>query len=275
MIMLKKIDDEGARKEYVISVRIPNELGKEFDNVAVFLQLNKTDFISECVRKLVDDNEFLMEYHTIMREIIDDIKRELKKVPDKHLKVIHGTIDSISDISIFSLCDFLFVSSKDYRESLLGVRSSFDKNFNFNLDEGSLKISKDEFILTPEEISLLMLPKPVQIPAEEIIHDKNWSDSLETKKIFLLLAADDLFAFHILAKILASISAEPESMKTTLKKVISEIIEEANRHDRADHVLVIDAEGRFRRGKNMLYNPVYLETIDKFVQRHKDEDTNK
>lgn len=273
--MLKKIDDEGARKEYVISVRIPNELGKEFDNVAVFLQLNKTDFISECVRKLVDDNEFLMEYHTIMREIIDDIKRELKKVPDKHLKVIHGTIDSISDISIFSLCDFLFVSSKDYRESLLGVRSSFDKNFNFNLDEGSLKISKDEFILTPEEISLLMLPKPVQIPAEEIIHDKNWSDSLETKKIFLLLAADDLFAFHILAKILASISAEPESMKTTLKKVISEIIEEANRHDRADHVLVIDAEGRFRRGKNMLYNPVYLETIDKFVQRHKDEDTNK
>ena len=266
MVMLKKIDDQGARKEYVISVRIPNELGKEFDNVADFLPLNKTDFITECVRKLVDDNLFLMENHHIMIEIIEDIRQELKKVPEKYLKVIHGTVENINDIAIISLCDFLFVSYKDFRESMKGVKSYFEKDIEFLLDMGADSFGefKDEFVLTTEEISLMMLPKQLQIPAEEIIHDKKWSDLLETKKMFLLLAADDLFAFHTSQKIISSIISEPNERKTSLKKVISDIIKEADERRDEEHILIIDAEGRFRRGKDMVYYPVYLETIERF-----------
>lgn len=246
--MIKKKSDIGKRKEYVISVRIPNNLGEEFDKVASFLPLNKTDFITECVRRLVFDNKFLMDSNQKIEEIIEYIKDELARVPKKNLKVINGNIDLMSNIAIYSLCDFLFSASEDYWKSMTEIKKNLEKKFHVIVgdDEDLFKEYTGEFILDMEDISLMMLPKPMHIPAEDLVYDDKWSDTLETKKMLLILAIDKLLEIH------------------SLKKIISDIIKEENKIKNDEHVLIIDAQGRFRRGKDIVYNPVYLETVEKW-----------
>ena len=235
------------RKGQVISVRIPEDLAKKFNEIAKFLPMNKTDFITECIKKLVNDNDFLMHYYPETDDLLRIIKKEIKKVRKTHLQVENGFIRDINELAIFSLCDFLFSSSKEYWQTMKDVLANLKKEWKIEIGQGEelFQEFKGDFLFDMEDISLMILPKEMFVPAEDLVEDIKWSDSLEIKKLLLLLAAQQFIK------------------KYNLDEIISKIIDEENKSKKEKHILIIDAEGNFRRGKDFLYNPVYLELSDK------------
>ena len=49
--------------------------------------MGKTDFLTACIEKLCEENEGIMEHHEQIPYYIRDIKKMLKKIPERYLKI--------------------------------------------------------------------------------------------------------------------------------------------------------------------------------------------
>lgn len=170
-------------------------------------------------------------------------------MPDNYLKIINGKIDDINDIAIYSFCDFLFSASKEFWQMTKEVGEELDIVV-VEEEEDLLREYTEQFMLRLEDIGLMILPKPKQIPVPDLFLGEEWIDSLETKKLILLLGAKKTFS------------------KFDPKKIISDVIDKANKISKKENVIIIDAEGSFKRGKDALHGPVFLMTIEEWRKKY-------
>lgn len=233
------MEDKKTRKGHVISVRIPEELGKKFDMISSNFSLNKTDFMTACIKKLVSDNDLYVKNYAQILKLIDNVKKNIERIPEKYLIVRNGKAKDITEIGTLCFCDKLFATSEKFWSLTKKIAEDWEIFFEGKL----LEKFDNNFLFDVEDFLFMMVPRSKEIEADDFIDDDCWIDSIETKKILLLLSADAAFK------------------KYGSEKILQEIIEKENNETKANNVMVIDAKGHLTRGRDHLKGPVSIDSI--------------
>jgi hypothetical protein len=224
------------KKDYVISVRLTQEMGKYFEQIAKVWGLHKSEFLTACIKKLIFDNNFYLSNYHKSDKVIKQVKQELKEVDTKHIVVINGSIDDATDIAILMFCDYLFAFSKEFWES---VKISCKEWFTSEFEEYYFKEYTKLNLFEIQDISCINVPGLKQIPAEDLVSGEVWADTFETKKIMLIMGMEYFLK------------------KYDLEKIIKKILNDIEKEFGSKQVLIIDSKGNFKRGRNSIYGPVY------------------
>jgi len=232
-----------ARKSNIVSIRLESNLFECFDQLSKATQFNKSEFLRECIEKLCKDNIFYLAHYQKIKQYIDDIQKEMIKLPENLVKIENGTWNTMKDISWFMLCDFLFHYSEKVFNAWLEICA--ENNIIFYNEDGEPIIEYlEEDLFDLEDILFLITPQKQAINIKELISDSQWTDEVENKKISLLLAVRKAIQEHTALNI--------------INEAITRIAEEEGTMVR----IKIDAEGKFSKSGTTLITPVEYEKIE-------------
>jgi len=229
-------------KGMTISVRISKEVADSFDKLSKLMQINKSDFLRVCIEKLCKDNQLYLEHTYKEKEYIEMIKVAMSKISPEKIIVENGSWETVKDVAILMLCDLLFKYSEVF-DTWFGILVDYgllDKN-----SKGTLREEFSEGLIQLEDIGFILSPTRGPADVEELIIQDFWWDELETKRISLLLATKTAIEMS---------SAEA---------IISEVVARTSKIEREPTIIVLDAQGKFKRSGAVIITPAEWEKVSK------------
>jgi len=233
--------------DVTISVRISRELSTSFDRLSKLMKINKSDFIRTCIEKLCKDNQMYLEHAEKVKEYIETIKLAMSKIPPEKIIVKNGSWKTMKDETILMLCDLLLRWSE----------RAFDAWFETLIDYGLAnendreKAREDtlEGLIKIEDIGFILSKVKAPIEVETLITEEFWWDDLEMKRTSLLLGIKKAIE------------------KFSVETLIDEVITRTSRIEKEKTVIVVDAEGEFKRSGSVIITPAEYEKLSKIKEK--------
>jgi len=223
------------RKSAMKTVRLSEEDNRKLNWLCKHFNFRKSDFIRECIKKLIDDNEILLKHYEKKRDYIDYIKNELAKISKKRfIEVKNGPITDACDKTIYILCDLLWGDSEKVFDEWL----MFSKQYNKETKEVIDKRKEGETLLDFNSVAVMALGRETKTEPEDIVEEKHWFDPYEDLLISLLVSVMNAFRKH--------------GVENVVKEALDKITKEEGKPQR----LVIDVKGNFSVSGRSIIIPV-------------------
>jgi len=238
---------ESVSRGVTQSVRLPKKTAISFDRISELMQINKSDFLRVCIEKLCKDNKLYLENADKIEQYIELFRTEMSKISEKKIIVQNGSWKTTKDVSILMLCDEMVRWSDKVLNACFEI---FVENELADEDsKATFEEDYDNGLILVEDIGFLLSPTRTVADPEVLIEAEIWWDDLETKKIVLLLATK---------KVIEEYSAD---------KLVDDVINESSKEAKEPTIIVVDAEGKFRRSGSALLTPVDCIAVSKLKSR--------
>lgn len=242
-------------KDVTVSARIPQQLSDKFDKLSELMKVNKSDFIRACIEKLCKDNRLYLEHIDKVKTYIESIKSAMSKISHKKIIVENGSWKDMNDVTIVMFCDLMFRYSSEVFDAW------FDILVNYGLvqerDKNEVREEFSDGLIGIGDIGFILSSVHPITEVEELINEPLWWDELETKKISLLLATK---------KAIGRFSAEA---------IIDKVIDATSRFEGEPTVIVLDAQGEFKRSGAVIITPAECEKVSHRKSKASVQDSNR